>query len=269
MKKIINNKKGITLIALVVTIVVLLILAAVSISMLSGDNGIMTKAKEAKNIWDNAETEDQSVLDGFQTDIDNIVYGGDLKKLNEFYALGINTIKWFEDEEPYNEGYNSGIDPIPDANTSIIDMGYFEIGNNLYCVCQYHDRYYQIVWDRSINEEGDYGEVTNSTELTMVCLDIYNGNIDSFMVVNDDPYQYYYYEYNDKYYKVVSYLHGGMEDVLLLSDSELGAIRVLMHEGEPYSVDANGIQKGYYTYGNRLYCVTEWSLSRYSRGYIT
>ena len=43
-----NNKKGITLIALVVTIVVLLILAGVSINLVLGNNGIIAKAKEAK-----------------------------------------------------------------------------------------------------------------------------------------------------------------------------------------------------------------------------
>ena len=42
------HNKGITLIALVITIVVLLILASVSIAMLTGDNGILTKANEAK-----------------------------------------------------------------------------------------------------------------------------------------------------------------------------------------------------------------------------
>ena len=42
-----NNQKGITLIALVVTIIVLLILAGVSIAMLSGENGILTKASQA------------------------------------------------------------------------------------------------------------------------------------------------------------------------------------------------------------------------------
>ena len=44
----IKNKKGITLIALVVTIVVLLILAGVSIAMLGGENGIVTQAQKAK-----------------------------------------------------------------------------------------------------------------------------------------------------------------------------------------------------------------------------
>ena len=48
MKRILKSKNGITLIALVVTIVVLLILAAVSISMLQGENGIINNAQEAK-----------------------------------------------------------------------------------------------------------------------------------------------------------------------------------------------------------------------------
>ena len=42
-----NNQKGITLIALVVTIIVLLILAGVSIAMLTGQNGILERASEA------------------------------------------------------------------------------------------------------------------------------------------------------------------------------------------------------------------------------
>ena len=44
-----KNKKGITLIALVVTIVVLLILAGVTISLLLDENGIIAKSKDAKN----------------------------------------------------------------------------------------------------------------------------------------------------------------------------------------------------------------------------
>ena len=43
-----TNEKGITLIALVVTIIVLLILAGISISMLTGENGILTKTNVAK-----------------------------------------------------------------------------------------------------------------------------------------------------------------------------------------------------------------------------
>ena len=43
-----NKSRGITLIALVVTIIVLLILAGISISMLTGQNGILNRAVEAK-----------------------------------------------------------------------------------------------------------------------------------------------------------------------------------------------------------------------------
>ena len=57
MKKLMNNNQsGITMIALIVTIIVLLILAAISIGMATGDNGILKKAGEAKN---NAEISEE------------------------------------------------------------------------------------------------------------------------------------------------------------------------------------------------------------------
>ena len=46
--KVKEKNKGITLIALVITVIVLLILAAVTINALSGDNGILKRASEAK-----------------------------------------------------------------------------------------------------------------------------------------------------------------------------------------------------------------------------
>ena len=50
-----TNNKGITLIALVITIIVLLILAGVSIAMLTGQNGILTQASNAKSDTAKAE----------------------------------------------------------------------------------------------------------------------------------------------------------------------------------------------------------------------
>ena len=50
-----KNQKGITLIALVITIIVLLILAGVSIAMLSGQNGILTQADNSKAATAKAE----------------------------------------------------------------------------------------------------------------------------------------------------------------------------------------------------------------------
>ena len=43
-----NDKRGITLIALIITIIILLILAGISIAALTGDSGIIERAKNAK-----------------------------------------------------------------------------------------------------------------------------------------------------------------------------------------------------------------------------
>ena len=59
----IKNSKGITLVALVVTIVVLLILAGVSINLVLGENGLITQAKEAKEQTKTAEVNEQEVMD--------------------------------------------------------------------------------------------------------------------------------------------------------------------------------------------------------------
>ena len=59
MKKINMKEKGITLIALVITIIVLLILAGVTIATLMGDNGILTKATEARDKTKTAEEEEK------------------------------------------------------------------------------------------------------------------------------------------------------------------------------------------------------------------
>ena len=64
-KAIINQKetqKGITLIALVITIIVLLILAGVSIAMLTGQNGILTQAQNSKTITENKSAEEKVKL---------------------------------------------------------------------------------------------------------------------------------------------------------------------------------------------------------------
>lgn len=49
---------GITLIALVLTIIILLILSGISISMLTGENGIIKRASEAKETNENAQSEE-------------------------------------------------------------------------------------------------------------------------------------------------------------------------------------------------------------------
>lgn len=62
MKLNLKERKGITLIALVITIIVLLILAGVSIAMLTGQNGILTQANNAKTSTANKSAEEKVKL---------------------------------------------------------------------------------------------------------------------------------------------------------------------------------------------------------------
>ena len=75
MRKTLKNTKGITLIALVVTIVVLLILAGVSINALFGDTGIINRAKDAQNKMDQAAQNDLDSLDELDGMLDSLVSG--------------------------------------------------------------------------------------------------------------------------------------------------------------------------------------------------
>ena len=65
-----KQKKGITLVALVITIIVLLILAGVSISMVVGDNGVLTRAKNAASETAKAQANEalQTAVIGVQGD---------------------------------------------------------------------------------------------------------------------------------------------------------------------------------------------------------
>ena len=62
MKLNLKERKGITLIALVITIIVLLILAGVSIAMLTGQNGILTQANNAKDETEQANAKEKVEL---------------------------------------------------------------------------------------------------------------------------------------------------------------------------------------------------------------
>ena len=71
-----TNRKGITLIALVITIIVLLILAGVTISALSGDNGILTNASKSKIETEESSKEESRRLTTLEatTNIDGITH---------------------------------------------------------------------------------------------------------------------------------------------------------------------------------------------------
>ena len=70
-----NKQRGITLIALVVTVIVLIILAGVSIAMLVGENGIITQAQIAKEETEQAEKKENNDLSKVEDLIDRYANG--------------------------------------------------------------------------------------------------------------------------------------------------------------------------------------------------
>lgn len=122
MKEKLRERRGITLIALVITIIVLLLLASVSIAMLTGENGILTRASEAKvetrggavqearDLWKSnkkadelAETETVQTLDELLADLkeQNQLTDEEIAIIKETgkVTIGSRTIEFFETEE--------------------------------------------------------------------------------------------------------------------------------------------------------------------------
>ena len=93
-----KNQKGVTLVALVVTIIVLIILAGISINLLLGDNGIITIAKKAKENTELAKIEEETELNELYTQLEtegsnsgNLPYDS-IAKLIEFKTAIANAI---------------------------------------------------------------------------------------------------------------------------------------------------------------------------------
>ncbi len=73
-----RKEKGITLIALVVTIIVLIILATVSINMVVGENGLIKKAEQARDAYENSSKKEEEGLDSIVEEYDYLM---ELRKL--------------------------------------------------------------------------------------------------------------------------------------------------------------------------------------------
>ena len=112
-----RKNKGITLIALVITIIVLLILAGVAISMLSGENGILKKAAEAKTKTEESQKKEMTTLTDMEIDSHFIVNNSRYKCKNG-YITGITV-----------EG-NTAKDNVKNLNTALPE-GYSVSGEGI------------------------------------------------------------------------------------------------------------------------------------------
>lgn len=93
-----KKQNGVTLIALVVTIIVLIILAGISINLILGDNGIITIAKKAKENTELAKIEEETELNELYAQLEtegsnsgNLPYDS-IAKLTEFKTAIANAI---------------------------------------------------------------------------------------------------------------------------------------------------------------------------------
>ena len=109
--KIKRENKGITLISLVITIIVLLILATVTIIALSGDNGILTRAKEAKEKTQQAQKDEEKMI----SSMENILGVYNFKNINTVDTNPAETVP--ENSVVLDDDANNGI-VIKDKNNN-------------------------------------------------------------------------------------------------------------------------------------------------------
>ena len=133
-----KKNKGITLIALVVTIVVLLILAGVTIATLTGDNGILTRAQEAKEKTEEAAKREEAELADLNSYIDNNgapIYDTETGANNPVLSSGMIPVKYDTEKENWvicsstdKDWYSYSTDKKQWANVMLSDGKYYASG---------------------------------------------------------------------------------------------------------------------------------------------
>lgn len=102
MKNLFKEKKAITLIALIITIVVLIILAGVLINISLGNNGLINKAKTAKEMYTNAQAQEELDIAKMTNNIDGYVGGERNGITSQQYNDLLKRIEKLEDKTNYH-----------------------------------------------------------------------------------------------------------------------------------------------------------------------
>ena len=91
MEKMFKEKKAITLIALVITIIVLIILAGVLINISLGNNGLFNKTKTAKEIYTNSQAQEELDIEKMTNNIDSWTRAGNNNSTYKIEKIGETT----------------------------------------------------------------------------------------------------------------------------------------------------------------------------------
>ena len=176
MKKIKNNFKGITLIALVVTIIVLLILAGVAINLTIGNNGVLKKADMASKIWNEESKIEEAEMENFTKDYDKILQNnnGQEQIPNEKTEISINLYP--EDSTPtlYKSAFVVKITAHPEyLNENQTYTLYYK---------KTIEKEYKVLIENSTSPipiSSEYFENQNSYDFYVQCIDKYGRKIQS------------------------------------------------------------------------------------------
>ena len=151
-KKILKRKEeGITLIALVITIIVLLILAGVSIAMLTGENGILSQATNAKESTDKATEEEK---------VNMAVLGSSIADNGYSEILDEASFR----QELTNQFGNNGYDLVVNGDGSFI------------ITVKESQRKYYVNDDKTVINSDNIIEITSAEELANFRDDVNSGN---------------------------------------------------------------------------------------------
>jgi len=169
-----KQEKAITLVALVVTIIVLIILAGVSISLVLGDNGIITKAREAKTNYQTAAKNEKTSLNELYDEMNTKIAGNGSGSIStEGYGLRTDG-KFYCDPASTTGKYDNRFTR---TQTGLVyDSTHFHRMDNVYL---YTDEtsgedisgtlFY--VWDRENGawDDGEYCDVFDSSGAFLYC----------------------------------------------------------------------------------------------------
>ena len=186
MKKTFKNSKGITLVALVITIVILLILAGISISALT-NTGIFEKAKDAKEKSEVAEKQQSEILDSYE------------KELNKYTSDNLEEnigVKFEKNTELHDK---NGAKIIVPAGFKVVNTDDLTVekgivvedskGNQyVWIPCTTEDSKSQLQFKRTewdVEVDGADNSRASKDELTLTCPENYSDNELTYAVVNE------------------------------------------------------------------------------------
>ena len=179
-----KENKGITLVALVITIIILLILAGISISALT-NTGIFEKAKDAKEKSEVAEKQQSETLDSYE------------KELNKYTSDNLEEnigVKFEKNTELHDK---NGAKIIVPAGFKVVNTDDLTVekgivvedskGNQyVWIPCTTEDSKSQLQFKRTEwDVEDDGGTKASKDELTLTCPENYSDNGLTYAVVNE------------------------------------------------------------------------------------